>query len=78
MKNKSTKESDVLEYQDQKEILQDDHGVPFINDSVSKTEPIRSPEERGEESVIGSMTNPEADDDVDDFGDPFGKRNGEE
>lgn len=77
MQNKSTKKSDVQEYQDQKEVLQDDHGVPFINSSVSETKPIRSPQERGEESVIGSMTNPEADDDIDDFGDPFGNSNGE-
>jgi len=75
MQNKSTKQSDVEQYDDQMEVLQDDHGVPFIDTSVSKTKDIHSPQERGEASVIGSMTDPEADDDIDDFGDPFGKIN---
>lgn len=55
----------------QQEEVQADHGVPFINTSVSKTEDIKSPQEEGEESNIGSMTNPEADDDVREFGEPF-------
>lgn len=49
-----------------------DRGVPFINTSISKTERVKSPHEKDETSVIGDMTDPEADDDVDDFGDPFG------
>lgn len=77
MKNEATEQADTLEYEDQKEVLQDDHGVPFINTSVSKTKPIRSPQERGEESVIGSMPNPESDDNISDYGEPFGKRSGE-
>lgn len=56
---------------DEEKQLQKDHGIPFINTSISKTKDIRSPQEKGEESTIGSMTNPEADDDIDDFGNPF-------